>query len=651
MIVSLALAFTQGVAAAGSPPAAPPPDLVALVRSAEAAGRTGRPEEARRAWLAAADRTPEIADWFRLRAAELTRDSASRVVLYTRLTLAPARVRITATEATAREISGNLRGALVLREAMGQTGEALRLRLRLATTPVERAEVRRALLELVERRPATAETEQAGTLLSTAFSPVTAREALILARLAVERRQSARAVALFARGLGAAGATAEDSLAQVRSLLRLGRPAEAIAAAARITGTPATRAAAELERARAQLRQSDPAAARTTLARLVARYPGDTPAVVEALLLQGDLAWDDDRIEEARQAFLNAGNGAPEHPLAPRAAFLAGLATWMLGRPEEAAQTWEQLRRDYPASEPAPAAGYWAGRAWERAGHLARARALWAALRTQDTLSYYAVVSAERLGVAPWTPGPAVDRFEHFPDVDSGVARSRLLDALGLATESGYERDWLVARAGESIERRLATAHALHQAGQPTLGVRLARGALAAGAPADARTYRLIYPFPLRDAIHTLAEEAGVDPLLVAALTRQESMWEARARSSAGARGLMQVMPATGDHVARRLKLSGFTTEQLYEPETNLKVGTVYLAETLRRCSGDVVCALAAYNAGPGRIARWMARPGGDDRDLLIERMAFAETRDYVRIVHRNLSLYRALYADGASAQ
>jgi soluble lytic murein transglycosylase len=638
LVLGLVLGFQPGTG-----PAPGPTDPAALVRLAQEAARAGRIDEARRTYLSAAARAPAAADWLRLRAAGLTADSAGRAALFRTVASPAAGNRIAAVEAQARERVGDLPGAIRWFEAAGRADDVLRLRVRTAATPAARAAVRRELMDLATRRPAAPQADYAATLLTDHFSPLEPGEALPLARQASERGRMARARALYERGLAAPGASARDSLDAARALLRTGRPREALAALARIRGTPADQAAAALEQARARLRLGEPDAARQLLQALVASHP--TAAVVpDALLLLGDLAWDNGLVQEARQTFLRARNDHPDHPLAARGALLGALAAWLLQQPADAAREWEQLRRDYPASDAVPAAGYWAGRAREQLGDTVRAREAWAAVAGRDSLSYYAVVSAERLGRPPWAPSPAPDRFIHLPDLDSALARIDALERLGMAAETALERDWLAAQATGSVERMLATSHAFHRTGQPTLAVRLARAALARGAPADARTYRLIYPFPLRDAVQTLAADAGVDPMLVAALARQESLWEPRARSVAGARGLMQLMPATGAALARQLGLAGWHAGRLDEPDLNLRLGTRYLAGTLQRCGGEVICALAGYNAGPGRVARWQARPGGADRDLLVERMAFQETRDYVRIVQRNLSLYRALY-------
>ena len=133
-------------------------------------------------------------------------------------------------------------------------------------------------------------------------------------------------------------------------------------------------------------------------------------------------------------------------------------------------------------------------------------------------------------------------------------------------------------------------------------------------------------------------------PALVAALIRQESLFDPGATSSAGARGLMQVMPDLGKKVARSLGYEGWDPVLLYQGDANLEIGTVHLKELLE-AQGNVVEVLAAYNAGGHRVVRWKTRLGAEDPELLAERIPFVETRDYVRIIQRNRALYRALYA------
>jgi soluble lytic murein transglycosylase len=180
--------------------------------------------------------------------------------------------------------------------------------------------------------------------------------------------------------------------------------------------------------------------------------------------------------------------------------------------------------------------------------------------------------------------------------------------------------------------------------------VRSARRALARGAPTDAHTYRLLYPLAYEDLVRAEAQARRVDHALVAALIRQESSFEPRAISRAGAAGLMQIMPEVGRKLAASHGFTAWRDPFLRQPEVNVQLGTAHLANLLRQYR-DVTHALAAYNAGSGRVARWLTKRGAYDPEVFVERIPFTETRDYVRIVERNRALYRALYdgADGAA--
>jgi soluble lytic murein transglycosylase len=164
-------------------------------------------------------------------------------------------------------------------------------------------------------------------------------------------------------------------------------------------------------------------------------------------------------------------------------------------------------------------------------------------------------------------------------------------------------------------------------------------------ADSAARTdaYRALYPAPLLDVIVDESARNGIDASLFAALVRQESWYNPRATSGAGARGFAQVMPSVGRAVARSLRFPHWDAALLYEPEASVTLGAAHLAASLRRYQ-DETRALAAYNAGQSRVERWNRKAGTDDPEVFIERIPFVETRDYVRIVLRNREIYRALY-------
>jgi len=178
--------------------------------------------------------------------------------------------------------------------------------------------------------------------------------------------------------------------------------------------------------------------------------------------------------------------------------------------------------------------------------------------------------------------------------------------------------------------------------------------AVLAGGYAAARAR--LFPRRYREAVGEAADEFGLDRLLVAAVVHHESRFRPEARSSAGARGLMQLMPATAEEVAGKLEaadklgaggtlgLDGYTEAMLDEPRVNLRLGCAYLKELLERFDGDERVALAAYNAGRGNVARWLEEAGGDVERMLGEE-AFPETRRYVRDVRGTRRLLRRLEA------
>lgn len=144
---------------------------------------------------------------------------------------------------------------------------------------------------------------------------------------------------------------------------------------------------------------------------------------------------------------------------------------------------------------------------------------------------------------------------------------------------------------------------------------------------------KLLHPFSHWEEIDHWASTYSIDPYLVAAVIRTESHFRTRAISSVGAIGLMQIMPATGEWIADNIGVDGFTTGDLYEPKTNIRLGIWYLRYLIDRF-GRVDTALAAYNAGPGNVERWQ-KEGGE---------TFPETAEYVRKVVEGERVYRFLY-------
>jgi soluble lytic murein transglycosylase len=157
--------------------------------------------------------------------------------------------------------------------------------------------------------------------------------------------------------------------------------------------------------------------------------------------------------------------------------------------------------------------------------------------------------------------------------------------------------------------------------------------------------YEQRYPMPFRDAVLARAKQIELDPAYVYGLIRQESRFIMDARSGVGASGLMQVMPATARWTAKRIGMTDFQPHQITDRDTNIAIGTGYLKLVLDDFSGSMPLAAAAYNAGPSRSRNWRAAGGGPVLDAAIwaENVPFAETRDYVKKVLANTTVYAAL--------
>lgn len=171
----------------------------------------------------------------------------------------------------------------------------------------------------------------------------------------------------------------------------------------------------------------------------------------------------------------------------------------------------------------------------------------------------------------------------------------------------------------------------------------------AVGEPYLARTYA--YPLEHSATVYASAQANKVPYSLVAGVILAESKFNEHAESAPGALGLMQLMPETAHWIAEQMNEPKLTDNDIKEPDTNIKLGTWYLAYLLNEFKGNKVLALAAYNAGRGHVEEWMTQYGwGDDFDN-IEDIPFAETREYVTAVLKNQEKYESLYAGDAAQQ
>lgn len=347
-------------------------------------------------------------------------------------------------------------------------------------------------------------------------------------------------------------------------------------------------------------------------------------------------ALDDGNLEDAYQ--LAASHSQRSGGPFAEAEWLAGwIALRFLDRPQDALRHFSQLHANVSTPISSGRAAYWAGRAAEAIGNPEEAR-VWYERGAAFQTTFYGQLAAARIDAKhimlpePATPDAAARAaFDADDEVRAAKALIRLrMDRLARL----FLRH--LAVGSEDTDRSALIAETAASAGELGTAVFTARRA-AVG--------RMILPslgYPLLDPIPT----EGPEPALVHAIIRQESSFEATAVSRVGARGLMQLMPATAKQTAQSIGLDYDLGSLIARPDYNVRLGSTYLKQMVHRFDGHYIKAIASYNAGPHRVVTWV-REHGDPSDPSvdvidwIERIPFSETRNYVQRVLEALHVYR----------
>jgi soluble lytic murein transglycosylase len=360
--------------------------------------------------------------------------------------------------------------------------------------------------------------------------------------------------------------------------------------------------------------------------------------------------WMERRANLARQA-LRRGDADTAYRIAAQNFGSAGSAyadsEWMAGYialtrrddPETAVAHFRRFQSAVFTPISLGRAGYWLGLALEEAGAAEEAQEAFR-FAAQHQTSFYGLLAAERAGIDadPRIAGDAgTPDWREQPFMNSTVVQAaRLL----LLAEDDARAMQFFRHAAETLPAgpRAALAQMAIDLGRPHIGVRMAKDAAAAG---------MILPnqyYP----VHDLAQgDWPVPTELAMAIARQESEFNHRAVSPAGAKGLMQLMPRTAEQVARIIGTDYDERSLTADPEYNARLGTAYLRQMLDRYRGSLILTAAAYNAGPGRVDQWLQTygdPRGPAVDAItwIESIPFEETRNYVMRVLEGLHVYRA---------
>ena len=503
------------------------------------------------------------------------------------------------------------------------------------------------------------------------------------------RDERSRADALFqARQYGeAAGAydqliarfpeadrTDEVHLRRGVSLLHSKQPAQAVAALGRVSDrSQALRAEAMFNQAEALRRASRSAESSLLVDRLLAQHPKNRWAT-EALYDLATYLNKQDRDIEAATRYRQLLASFPKSQYAPEASYNLGWFAYKSKSYADAARILEQhlATYRYPDTKFIGEACLWAAKSEEMLGKKARALALYDLVNERYRYGYHGYIAALRsaalrrrdssLRAEEARPGSDLERIranvryvEPVQETANGseaarIARAKDLEVIGLDDFAVREVNKALEAAPSSPKINLQLAGLYARRGenfQATLVLRKGYPDLYSYQESDVprEAWEIFFPLMSWGAIKEEAKRYGIDPYIAAGLIRQESVFNPNATSRVGARGLMQVMPATGQLVSKRQGNGTITASDLYNPALNIKLGMNYLAQVLGQF-GRIEYAAAAYNAGPSRAQRWIAERGTMDIEDWIESIPFSETRGYVQGVLRYAANYRRLYKE-----
>jgi soluble lytic murein transglycosylase-like protein len=450
----------------------------------------------------------------------------------------------------------------------------------------------------------------------------------------------------------------EWHLLRARVLIESGKPGDALSVLDGVSAaTRQDRAGVEWERAMATAELASRAGHRRDLLEQSHQH------LAQAVRLGGESQLSADTLRSLYEDFLDAAlvpqavdvlktlrRIDPGDTTGARALWERGWSAYRRGDYATSVTFWADLSEVYPEHGDAQRGRYWQARALEKLGQPERARRIYSEMiASSDTSDFYGRRAMARLGVPPVSAEIQLAQASKVPfPSDPVLERAKLLTDLGLdelarremevVEDQANPHDLLALRAlvmGRQGKRRESIA--LLREAFPALG-----GAQQSTVPEE--ILRAYYPMDYEDTIVAAARANGLPFYLVAGIIRQESAFDPRATSPVGARGLMQLMPATAREMAGRLD-KRYPADGLYDPELSIDLGAAYVKQLLRSFDGNVELALASYNGGPNRIRRlWDEAGPAAELDDFVENLDLEESRDYVKRILVLADSYRQLY-------
>ncbi len=409
------------------------------------------------------------------------------------------------------------------------------------------------------------------------------------------------------------------------------------------------------------LRLEQPKSFLTVSRKLLQDSPRSTYAP-RLLYLLGNFYEEHKAYQEALQYFEQLLTRFPQHELVEDTLWHMGWTYYLLTQYPQAIQTWERLARSYPKSKYLLDVIYWQGRAAAKMQQWSQAVNLFRQIRTQYPQTFYAqqidVYLKEIAAVYPAAtpllkkagknPGHGLER--RWPDqLVISSPKIQELWTLHLFKEAAVEMALATPPPEDRLLYYFQTAVAFYRGGEEGKAARELRRHFWDALSTEDETlppifWYIAYPLRFSTGKEELSFPPNLDPRLVAAVILAESLWNAEARSPAGAIGLMQIMPHTGKRLAQDLGLDFPSEEILSNQRINLSLGVHYLHQLLQQFDYQLIPAIASYNAGEDRVATWWERWQHLESDEFITNIPFFETRRYVQKVLAYYQIYQHIY-------
>lgn len=418
--------------------------------------------------------------------------------------------------------------------------------------------------------------------------------------------------------------------------------------------------------ARSLFRAKETEAAAHAFDRLAKDYPR-TEETSDALWWLAGRYAEQGKTDEAIAEYLRLAKTCPKQERADDALIEAADGLRQKGEFKKSGELYARLLEQYPRSPLVSAACYDSGLAHERQKNLKAAKADYVKATLRGIGDYYAHRAMERLYELrdnPGAGGSTINGLKSFvrpielpikssPDADATYRDNPWCERLFYFADHGFEEaEWeamaLLAQP-DQYGGQMAVCLALSEAGlAATANQIVERGKLGMhnGVPTPERL-RVLYPRAYWSLVCNVAAETRVDPYLLLAIGRQESVFQPRVVSRSGATGVMQLMPGTADWLLKvEPGVQNEHSDNLSHPANSLRLGAYYLMRMIERNDDNLVFALASYNAGPGNVAKWRKTRPTTDMEAFIDSIPFEETKDYVKKVLANYAAYHSLYPE-----